>query len=129
MPHWGVTPGIAGIRVRVPGIRGRLWRLESRGSRNFASRSRSRCSIHRSPGGPATDQGASTVTHIHTADRAIPLTATFTSATAAALAAIVLAIVTALAVLGPFGPAAPTDRAATDSPYVIQSALQWELQR
>lgn len=69
------------------------------------------------------------MTHIRTADRAFPLTATFTTATVAALAAIVLAIVTTLAVYGPFGAPAPTGDGVSFSPYVIESARHWELQR
>ena len=69
------------------------------------------------------------MTHIRTADRAVPLTATVTSVTAAALAAILLAIVTTVAVLGPFGALAPTDDGLSFSPAVIESARQWELQR
>lgn len=69
------------------------------------------------------------MTHIRPADRAFPLTATFTSATVAILAAILLAIVTTLAALGPFGALAPTGDPVNFSPAVIESARQWELQR
>jgi hypothetical protein len=86
--------------------------------------------LHPSIAGRSGDKSRSIdMTHIRTADRAFPLTATVTRATVAILAAILLAIVTTLAVLGPFGAFAPTDRTAAFSPYVIQSAMQWELQR
>jgi hypothetical protein len=69
------------------------------------------------------------VTHIRTADRAFPLTATFTSATVAALAAILLTIVAAIAALGPLGAQPSAGDRVGYSPAVLESARQWELQR
>lgn len=69
------------------------------------------------------------MTHIRTADRAFPVTATFTTATVTALAAILLTIVVTLVALGPLGAFAPSGSSVSFSPAVIESARQWELQR